>query len=903
MTPERWQQIKAVLAAALEQTPAERAAFLDQACDGDGVLRAEVESLIAYQQPGDSAGLSSATCSNGEARPFDSLAEEMGRRIGPYQIIRELGRGGMGAVYLAARADEEYRQMVAIKLVRPGLDTDFILRRFRNERQILAALDHPNIARLLDGGTTEDGLPYLVMEYVAGIPIAEYCDQHALDIKERLKLFQQVCAAVHYAHQRQVIHRDIKPSNILVTAEGGLKLLDFGIAKLLTPELAAQTLDPTLTALRLMTPAYASPEQIKGEPITAATDVYSLGVLLYELLTGHKPYRVKSQAAHEIAQAVIEEEPIKPSTAIILTEQTQTSDGSSAMTLTPELVSKLREGSPDRLRRRLRGDLDNIILTALRKDPQRRYASVEQFSDDIRRHLEGLPIIARKDTLAYRTTKFMRRNKVGVAAVMLSVALLGLAALLTYLGLPSNTQPIVARPRSVAVLPFKVVSAEAGDDYLGPGIADAIISGLTNLRGITVRPIRASLKYTSANQDPAEPGRALQVDAIIEGSVIREGSNFKIIAQLVRVEDGARLWEMKPGDQFDQLLTVRNIVPFEVAEALELELTDQEKMLLTKRQTESIEAYHLYLKGRHFFNRRTPQDVKPAIECFEQAIQLDPHHALAYAGLAHAHLLGVNPLPTIVKIEKARAAAMKALENDDTLAEAHTVFGRATLLRDWDWAGSEKAYQRAIELSPRYPDAHFWYADNLSAQGRHEEAIAEMKLVIEIEPGSSRNHFNLAGVFYLARQDDRAIEHLRQTPLGLDSVYYRVYSNLGQVYLQKAMYGEAIEMLQKASTLSEGRTIARAMLGYAYAKSGNRAEAQKILDELSDLYEQPNAPVITMAAIYGCLGDNDRAFAWLEKAHREREGRLIILKVDPMLDSLHADPRFADLLRRIGLAP
>lgn len=424
MTPERWQQVKTLLAAALERPAAERAAFLNEACASDASLRAEVESLLAYEdQPGsfiEHPVMDRET--EQAARLTESPAGETpvtGRRIGPYQLRRELGHGGMGAVYLATRADDEYRQQVAIKLIRHGLDTDFILQRFRNERQILAVLDHPHIARLLDGGTTDDGLPYLVMEYIEGVPIDEYCDQHQLNTEERLTLFRHVCAAVHYAHQRLVIHRDIKPSNILVTEEGMPKLLDFGIAKLLTPELAAHTLDPTAPALRLMTPSYASPEQIRGEPITTASDVYSLGVVLYELLTGRSPYKPTSGAVHDLMHAVCESEPEKPSTAI-------RDRGSGIRDQGPAAREQRAtdNGQRTKLARRLRGDLDNIVLMALRKEPDRRYASVEQFSEDIRRHLEGLPVIARPATIGYRASKFIQRHKAGVAATALIVVTL-----------------------------------------------------------------------------------------------------------------------------------------------------------------------------------------------------------------------------------------------------------------------------------------------------------------------------------------------------------------------------------------------------------------------------------------------------------------------------------------------
>ncbi len=346
--------------------------------------------------------------------------------IGPYKIIRRIGQGGMGAVYLAARDDDQYKRQVAIKLIRRGMDSDFVLRRFRNERQILASLDHPNIARLLDGGTTEDGRPYFVMEYIEGKPITGYADEHRLATAERLKLFVRVCSAIHYAHQNLVIHRDIKPSNILVTADGTPKLLDFGIAKLLNPELAAQTIEATAVAVRLMTPEYASPEQVRGEQITTSSDVYSLGVLLYELLTGHRPYRISSRLPDDIARVVCEEQPQKPSTAVARVVTAEHTDGSMGATLTPESVSRTRDGQPDKLRRKLSGDIDNIVLMAMRKEPQRRYASVDQLSNDIIRHLDGRPVIARKDTLTYRTSKFIRRHKAGVlAAVLILLTLIG----------------------------------------------------------------------------------------------------------------------------------------------------------------------------------------------------------------------------------------------------------------------------------------------------------------------------------------------------------------------------------------------------------------------------------------------------------------------------------------------
>jgi eukaryotic-like serine/threonine-protein kinase len=431
MTPERWQQIEELFDSALERHPHERAAYLDEACRGDESLRQELESLIANQEFAGKSIEAAIELAVRELAPGSDTPDVM-QRIGPYKIIRRHGHGGMGSVYLAVRDDDQYKKRVAIKVIKRGMDTEDILRRFRNERQILASLDHANIARLYDGGMTEDGRPYFVMEYVEGTPLVDYSDAHRLSTSERLELFRAVCSAVHYAHQNLIVHRDLKPGNILVTEEGVAKLLDFGIAKLLNPELSAQTFAPTKTQMRLMTPDYASPEQVRGETITTASDIYSLGVLLYELLTGHRPYHIKSSTPQEIIRAVCEQEPEKPSTAISRTEEVAGPDGKARITLTPERVSQAHETQPDKLRRQLVGDLDNIVLMAMRKEARRRYGSVEQLSEDIRRHLLGLPVIARKDTFGYRTGKFIKRHKAGVAAAALLVVTLfaGLAGIL-----------------------------------------------------------------------------------------------------------------------------------------------------------------------------------------------------------------------------------------------------------------------------------------------------------------------------------------------------------------------------------------------------------------------------------------------------------------------------------------
>jgi len=406
MTPERWQQVKGVLQQVLEVDPPARAKFLDQACDGDETLRLEVESLLADENAGAEGFLEAPAWSNGA---FEQIAEEswVGRRIGAYEVVAMIGEGGMGSVYRAVRADEQYEKQVAIKIVRQGLGTAFALAQFRAERQILANLDHPHIARLLDGGTTETGLPYLAMELVEGTPIDQYCNAQRLSVNDRLQLFLRVCSAVQYAHQHLVIHRDLKPGNILVTGDGTPKLLDFGIARILDPGAGPRSAEATRTMVRMLTPEYASPEQIRGEMVTTASDVYSLGVVLFVLLTGKHPYFVPNRSPDAMLRAACDTEPPKPSTVVRGTQ------GLSSEADEKEKIAFDAKGedSPQKLGKRLRGDLDNIVLMSLRKEPQRRYASVEHFAEDLHRHLRSLPVDARTDSFRYRASKFIVRHK------------------------------------------------------------------------------------------------------------------------------------------------------------------------------------------------------------------------------------------------------------------------------------------------------------------------------------------------------------------------------------------------------------------------------------------------------------------------------------------------------------
>lgn len=401
MTPERWRKIESIFQTVIEKPRSDRQQMLTQYCGEDTELRREVEALLDEDESDEF--LQAPIKDVARSLPMPNADTYIGRKIGPYHLAKLLGQGGMGAVYLAERADAEYYRQVALKIVKRGMDSGFVLKRFRIERQILATLEHPNIAQLLDGGSTDDGLPYFVMEYVQGQPLTEYCHSHRLSLNDRLKLFLPVCAAVQHAHQKLIVHRDLKPSNILVTGEGVPKLLDFGIAKLLDPALSPTPVTRTLTSMRMMTPDYASPEQVRGLPITAASDVYTLGVILFELLTGERPYQFDTYSPAEIERAICDTEIERPS-----------------------IVAGRTTDATSKFRKQLTGDLDNIVLMALRKEPERRYQSVEQLAEDIRCYLDGRPISARRESVTYRTGKFVRRNKLAVtAAALVFFSLLG----------------------------------------------------------------------------------------------------------------------------------------------------------------------------------------------------------------------------------------------------------------------------------------------------------------------------------------------------------------------------------------------------------------------------------------------------------------------------------------------
>lgn len=883
MSPDRWQQIEAVFQEALDLSEDARASYLSEKCNGDDQLRSEVEKLLAdldsaegfIEKPvwTDSQFLNSSA----KKVISDSLDEEIGdirtedftgSHIGVYRLLGELGRGGMGAVFLAERADGEFSQRVAIKLIKRGMDSDFIVRRFRHERQILASFEHPFIARLLDGGTTKEGSPYFVMEFVEGESLYNYCDKKKLNLRDRLKVFQKVCSAIDYAHERQIVHRDIKPSNILINRHGAPKLLDFGIAKILDPNLIHESINPTASIMRLMTPDYASPEQVQGTDVAPASDIYSLGILLYELLTGHRPYNFAGRALHEVSRVICEVAPQSPS-QIIGTDSNLMIQYTNSVTR----YADVRGTTPKRLREDLEGNLDNIVMKALGKQPENRYLSVKEFSEDITRHLQGRDISA----LPFSPPRVATAERAA--------------------------QP--ANSKSLAVLPFKFLnlgpSGDADDRFLGMGLADALISRLSKVRRFVVRPTSSILAFNDEVVDPIRAGSELGVDYILDGNIKKAGERLRVTVQLLNISENATIWATSIDETLTDVFTLEDTLSNRVLEALLPQLTGSELEDFSKRGTEDPEAFEHYLRGRYYFNSFTEDGFAKAFVSFHSAIAADPNYAHAYSGIAdYYNWLGImGVLPPGECFQPAIQAATQAVELDEHLAEANASLGFSLHAGNYEWSRAEHYLSRAIELNHNNANAYVWYSMVLYTEGRFTEGLDLARRAVELDPMTPFNQHNLGWGLYFARRYDEAIKQYQRVIASFPNYSFGYYG-LSKVYRITGRTDEAIEENKKTMQVMDGAIFSLLSEAECYAADGQAGVAREKLEALIDLSGDRYVSPYQLALVCCYLNDPDKVLDFLENALEIREAWLNWMGVEPAFDILRDHPRFAAILEKIG---
>jgi serine/threonine-protein kinase len=766
-----------------------------------------------------------------------------------YAFERELGQGGMAFVYLAR--DLKHHRSVAVKVLRPELAAALGPDRFLREIEIAAQLTHPHVLPVYDSGEA-DGLLYYVMPYVDGESLRDRLDREKqLALDDSVRIAGEVASALAYAHSRDVVHRDIKPENILL-AGGEAVVADFGIALAITVA-AGERL--TATGIAVGTPAYMSPEQAAGDrALDGRSDVYSLGCVLYEMLAGQPPFT-------------------GPTTATVVHQH---------LTAPPPLVTRIRPAVPAALAR--------LIERALAKTPADRFATARQFAEALAR--------AGQETLAAAAPG--RRSRTLFRATALAAVLAGFG----WWAYRGSHAP-AAGPRtleSLAVLPLDNLSHDSSQAYFVDGMTEALIADLSKIQALRVVSRRSVMRYKAVAKPLPEIARELHVDAIVEGSVIHAGDRVRVTVELIEAATDRHVWGETYDRRLGDVLGLQSEVARAVARAVRVTLTPEEQARLPVARPVNVQAHTAYLVGRYFWNQRTPEGLAKAAEHFAQAIKEDPRYALGYAGLADYY----NVLPFYKRVAprdvfpKAQAAAETALALDDGLAEAHASLAFVKAYYDWDWAGAEREFRRALALNPSYGAAHHSYSRMLAAMGRFDEALAELRRAEQVEPISPVLKANAAMTLFFARRYDDAIQRLQEL-LELDSTYGVAHWGLGLAYEQKGLYPRAIAELEQALVRSKRDPNTLSSLGHVYAVAGRRPEASHLVDELAKQARQGYVSAFFFALIYAGRGETDQAIAALSQAAEERSTLLVYVRMDPRFAQLHSDPRFRALLRRIGL--
>ena len=891
MTPERWERVGKLYQTALALPPSEREIFLDDACADDTAMRREVESLLAAE--GEAGGFLKAGAMKDAAKLLveDKSLLLVGKDLGHYYVLSLLGSGGMGEVYLAE--DSRLKRKVALKLLPVELTANQDrLRRFEQEARTASALNHPNILTIHEIGKAEDRR-FIAAEFVDGETLRSRISSGTLKIGEALSIAEQAASALVAAHAAGIIHRDIKPENIMVREDGLVKVLDFGLAKLtekktedVDNEEATRVQVNTQAGMILGTVAYMSPEQVRGQGVDVRTDLFSFGVVLYEMLAGRLPF--EGATVSDMIAAILTGDP-----------------------------APLDENTPPELQR--------IVRKSLQKKADERYQTVKDLLIDLKNLKHDLDFTAELERSGKRTkaeqseptqaqsthtrssaeyiASGIRQYK-GVFTVALAVLLLG--ALGFGYWFYNHRSSTATQIESIAVLPFQNASGNPDVEYLSDGMTELLINSLSQLPKLNVKGRSSVFRYKGKEVEAQTIGTDLNVQAVLMGRITQRGDELILNLSLEDARTGNRIWGEQYNRKLMDLVVLQGEIARDVSQKLRLRLTGTQQQRLTKQGTQNTEAYQAYLRGRFYWNKGIAPGYEKSREYYQQAIDLDPTYALAYSGLAdyYAFASAVGLLPPNDYWPKAEAAANKALALDDTLAETYNPLAAVKLYYYRDWPAAERTFRRGIELDPKFAEIHAHYALCLVVFGRNEEALAEIQRSIELDPLSPRFNYLRGRTFFFMRQYDRAIDLFGKT-LELDPNNVPAHELLGYTYEKKGMQREAVAEWGKALIL-RGAGEQASSLERAYAASGFeaavRALAQEQLSKLNETLKRGEyVPASEYVNAYTLLGDKEQALAWLNKAVQERNGFVFIVKIDPIYDGLRADPRFADLLRRVGL--
>lgn len=878
MTPERWQQVKEMFYPALELSPKQRAAFLDDACHGDEALRAEVELLLAsYQHAGSffetpaievAAGLMSAETTGGLA----------GSSLSHFHLLSLLGAGGMGEVYLAE--DTLLARKVALKMLPAHFTTDGArISRFQQEARAASSLNHPNIVIVHEIGEV-NGSHFIATEFIEGETLRDRLKRGLLSVSEALDVATQVASALVAAHGAGIVHRDIKPENVMVRPDGLVKILDFGLAKLTEPPVATSEDDsrgPTMTQLStepgtvMGTVNYMSPEQARGQKVDHRTDIFSLGVMLYEMLAGRRPFDGETQS--DVLAAILTKEP-----------------------------APLEEH-----RSEVRPELARVVTRCLAKECEERFQTASELVAALRDATQHSEQQLRSEAPQTRQSGVTRRRAfpgsrlVWIASALVALMIATVAYYWKFLPRATTVSPI----RSIAVLPLENLSGDPSQEYFADGMTEALINNLAQVRALRVISRTSVMHYKNSHKSLREIARDLNVDAVIAGSVQRAGGRVKVTAQLIEAATDTHLWAGNYDRELADVLKLQSDVARTIADEIRIQRTAEEHARLAAARRVDPEAHEAYLFGRYHLQRLNEEDLKRSIGHFERAIELDPEYAAAWAGLSIAwHQRGIEGEKRFREAEPAaRRAATRAIELDQGSAEAHTSLAFIKVRYDRDWAAAEQQYKHAIALDPGFPDAHQYFAYLLSALGRHSEAVSEIQIAERLDPFSAAVQSHFGRMLYRARNYAEAERRLTRAT-ELDPRGGRGYNRLGDLYEQMGRYTDAIVIMKKALELRSDSGSARRdnplRLARVYARMGRREEALRMLKDSERNTERVDLDDYLSAAVWAALGDKDQAFRLLSKSVEAKSPFSIYMNVDPPFDSLHSDPRWKSLLRRMN---